>query len=170
MRVAGGKKRAVPLAFEEIGKLCGRRGLTGALKANEHDHVGRAVLCKRELGVRGAEQRGELVQNNADDVLRGGERVKHLGVKALLLAARHEVLDHAEVDVGLEQGEANLAHGDVDVILGETTLAAKLVKGVLETIGKRVEHSYIPSPTSARQKSRASKVWRSSRVSPTPMR
>ena len=170
VRVAGGQQRVSPLLLEKVRELGGGRRLTGALQAHEHDHVGRAVLRKGELGVRGAQKRGELVENDLDDVLGGAQRREDVGGEALLLAPGNELLDHAIVDVSLEKGHANLAHREVDVVLGEATLAAELLEGVLETVGERVEHGYIPSPTSARQNSRASKVWRSSMVSPTPMR
>ena len=170
VRVAGGQKRRMALALQEIGKLGCRRGLAGALQAHEHDHVGSAVLCQHQLGLGGAEKLGELVEHDAHHVLRRRERVKDLGREALLLAGGDKVLDHAEVDVCLEQGHANLAHGNVDVRLGELALTAELVKGVLETFGEAVEHGYFPSPTSARQKSSASKISRSSMDSPTPMR
>ena len=170
VRVAGGKQRRVALALQEIGELGRGRGLARALQAHEHDHVGRAVLRQHELGLVGAEKLGELVEHDAHHVLRRRERVQDLGREALLLAGGDKVLDHAEVDVGLEQGHADLAHGHVDVGLGELALAAELVKGVLEAFGEAVEHGYFPSPTSARQKSSASKVSRSSMDSPTPMR
>ena len=170
VRVAGGEQRRVALALEEVGELGRGRGLARALQTNEHDHVGRAVLRQHELGLGGAEKLGQLVEHDAHHVLRGRERIQDLGREALLLAGGDKVLDHAEVDVGLEQGHADLAHGHVDIGLGELALAAELVEGVLEAFGEAVEHGYFPSPTSARQKSSASKVSRSSMDSPTPMR
>ena len=170
VRVAGSQQRRMALALQEIGKFGRRRGLAGALQAHEHNHVGRAVLRQHKLGLGCAEKLSELVEHDAHHVLRRRERVKDLGREALLLAGGDKVLDHAEVDVCLEQGHANLAHGNVDVCLSELALAAKLVKGVLETFGEAVEHGYFPSPTSARQKSSASKISRSSMDSPTPIR
>ncbi len=142
--VAGGEKRLAPLALEQVGELGRRGGLAGALEADEHDHVGRAVLREDELGVGGAEKVGELVEDDLHDVLGGRQRVHDLGGQALLLAARHELLDHAVVDVGLEERHANLAHRAVDVVLGETTLAAELGEGVLESVGEAVEHCLHP--------------------------
>ncbi len=145
--VAGREQRALALPLEQVGELGGRRGLAGALEAHEHDHVRDAVLGEYELGLRGAEELGELVEHDLDDVLGGRERVEHLARHAALLAGGHETLDDLEVDVGLEEGEADLAHGDVDVILREAPLAAELVEGVLESVGQAVEHGTpIPRP------------------------
>ena len=134
VRVARGELRRVALLLEHVGKLGARGGLAGALQANEHDHVGRAVGHERELALSGAEKLCELGENDLDDVLRRRQRGKDLGREALLLAAGHEVLDHAKVDVCLKQRHANLAHCRVDIVLREATLATQLVEGVCEAV------------------------------------
>ena len=144
VRVAGGQKRAMALALEEVGQLGGGGGLAGALQAHHHDDVGRAVLGQDQLGLGGAQKLRELVKHDAHDVLGGRQGVQDLGGHALLLAASHELLDHAEVDVCLEKRHADLAHGEVDVVLGQAALAAQLVEGVLEAVGERVEHALHP--------------------------
>ena len=65
------------------------------------------------------------------DVLRRGERLQDLGGHAALLRLGDEVLHHLEVDVGLEQRHADVAHGRGDVGLGELALAAQAVEGVV---------------------------------------
>lgn len=67
--VASGEQRRAALLLEQVGKLYGRRGLTRALQAHEHDDVGDAV-AKDELALGGAEHLGELVEHDLDDVLR----------------------------------------------------------------------------------------------------
>ena len=47
-----------------------------------------------------------------------------------------EALDDLEVDVGLEQGEADLAQDLVDVGLGEAAPAAEACEDAVETIGE----------------------------------
>ena len=54
--------------------------------------------------------------------------------------AGDEVLDDLEVDVGLEQREADLAHRLVDGVLVEPPGAAEVAEGALEPVGERVEH------------------------------
>jgi hypothetical protein len=56
----------------------------------------------RKRAVAGAEQRGELLVDDLDDLLPGVERLEHLCADRARSNARHEVLDDAVVDVGLE--------------------------------------------------------------------
>ena len=48
--VARGEQRRTALLLEQVGQLYGRRGLTGALQAHEHDDIGNAV-AKDELAL-----------------------------------------------------------------------------------------------------------------------
>jgi hypothetical protein len=51
-----------------------------------------------------------------------------------------DVLGDGEVDVGLEEGEADLAEGVVDVLVGEGALAAEGLEGSLEFFGEILKH------------------------------
>jgi hypothetical protein len=51
-----------------------------------------------------------------------------------------EVFDDVEVDVGLEEGEADLAQGVGDVLVGDGALAAEGLEGALELVGKVFKH------------------------------
>ena len=53
-------------------------------------------------------------------------------------------LDDAEVHVGLEQREPDLAHRPVDVVLAQPALAAQAVEGGAESVGQGVEHQKKP--------------------------
>ena len=53
--------------------------------------------------------------------------------------------DHPEVDIGLEQGHADLAQDLVDVVLAEASLAAQTAEDALETVGECVEHRWCAS-------------------------
>ena len=80
------------------------------------------MRLENQTRIRAAEQLGELVEHDLHDVLRRGEQVEHLGGKAALLRAGDKRFDHREVDVRLKQRKTDLAHGGVDVVLGQTTL------------------------------------------------
>ena len=56
------------------------------------------------------------------------------------LTLRRELLDDLEVDVGLEQREADLAHRLVDVVLGQRAAGTDVGQGRLELLGEGVEH------------------------------
>ena len=137
--VARGEQRRAALLLEQVGQLYSCRGFTGALKAHEHDDIGDAV-AKDELALGGAEHLGELVEHDLDDVLRRRQRLHDLGGHAALLGLGDELLDDLEVDVGLEQRHANVAHGRSNIGLGQLTLATQAVKCVVEAIAQRIKH------------------------------
>ena len=95
----------------------------------------------------GAEHRGQLLVHDLDDLLAGIEAVEHIAAHRALAHARHEVLDHAEVDVGLEQREAHLAQRSIDVRLGYPAAAGQLAEDAAESFREIVEHGGESSPT-----------------------
>ena len=68
------------------------------------------------------------------------ERAQDVGAQAPLLHRRGERLDDLEVDVGLQQREADLAHGGIDVGLGQRAALPDIRQRALELLGKGVEH------------------------------
>src|SRR5204863_2535889 len=65
---------------------------------------------------------------------------RHLRTGRPLAHARDEVLDDLEVDVRLEQREADLAHRLAELLVGEASVAAKVAERRLQLVGKRVKH------------------------------
>ena len=145
--IGGG--RAVHVARDEQGRVLlllqtvrefGRGGrLARALQADEHDDVGNAAR-EDELRVGAAQKLGELVKHNLHDVLRRCERLEHLGGEAALLGASAELLHDFEVDVSLEQRQADLAHGRVDIFLGQAAFSAQAREYALQSLGKTFKH------------------------------
>ncbi len=117
VHVARAQQRVVILLLQQVGELRRRGGFTGTLKTHEHDDV-RDAAGKLQWRAFLAQQLGELVEHDLDDVLAGRERIQHLGGKAALLRALHERLHYLEVHIGFQQRHADLAHGHVDVLLG----------------------------------------------------
>ena len=58
----------------------------------------------------------------------------------LLLDARGELAHDRQGHVGLEQREADLAQGGVEVVVGEVALAAQLLEDSVEPIAETFEH------------------------------
>ena len=69
-----------------------------------------------------------------DDLLARVEALEDVVAEGGGLHARDEVLDDLEVDVGLEQREADLAHRLVDGVLVEPLGAAEVAQGRLEPV------------------------------------
>ena len=74
------------------------------------------------------------------DLLARREALPHVLAERALAHVRDELLDDAEVDVGLEQGEPDLAHGAGDRLLVEDAAPAEVAQGALELFAERVEH------------------------------
>ena len=112
----------------------------------------RAVEAER--AVAGAEDGGQLLVDDLDDHLAGVDVLDDVRADGALLDARHEVLDDLVVDVRLEEREAHLAHGDVDVCLGDAAVAGQAGEGVAEAVGEGVEHGGQSSGARARARAR----------------
>ncbi len=94
-----------------------------------------------ELRARGSEQRGQLLVDDLHDLLAGRQAREHLLADGALAHGGDERLDHAEVDVGLEQGEPDLAHRPIDVFLAQGSTRAQVAQRGLQLVGKRLEHA-----------------------------
>ena len=71
----------------------------------------------------------ELLVDDLDDLLGRVQRTGDLGALGPLLDPRDERADHRQRDVGLQQRDADLARGGVDVGVGEPALAAQVGAG-----------------------------------------
>ena len=69
--------------------------------------------------------------NDLHDLLAGGETLRDLGTERALTHTRDEVLHHLEVDVGLEQGEPDLAHRARDRLLVQLPPLAEVAERAL---------------------------------------
>ncbi len=87
-----------------------------------------------ELAAGAAHQLGELLVDDLDDHLAGLEALQHALADRLLADAGDELLGDLEVDVRLEQGEADLAHRLVDVVLAQLAARAQVRHRALEAL------------------------------------
>ena len=140
LQVGGDEQRRVALLLEPQRQLARERGLTGTLQAGQHDH-GRRVLGEPQPPRLAAEDRDELLVHDLDDLLRGVQRLRHLRARGAFLDPRDELPHHGQRDVRLEQGDANLAGGRVNVGLGQPSLAAQRGEDLGQPIGERLKHT-----------------------------
>ena len=68
------------------------------------------------------------------DLLARRDALQHLLSERALAHLGDEVLDDLEVDVGLEQGQADLPHGTRDRLLVELAAAAEVAERTLEPV------------------------------------
>jgi hypothetical protein len=138
----------VALALEPAAELSGQCRLTGALETGQHDDRRRGLGHPDAAGLP-AEDADELLVDDLDDLLRRVQRTGHLGAGRALLDRRDERADHRQRDVGLEQRDADLARGGVDVGLGEPALATQAAEDLVHTVGEGLEHSTSSEVTGA---------------------
>jgi len=123
LEVRGHEQRGVALLLEPAAQLAGQRGLTGTLQTGEHDHR-RRVLREGQLAGLAAEDADQLLVDDLDHLLRGIQRGGDLGALGPILDARHEGTHHRQRNVGLQEGQPNLARRGVDIGVGQPPLAA----------------------------------------------
>src|SRR3546814_698856 len=136
LQVGGDQDRGLALVLEPQRELGGQGRLAGTLEAGEHDHRGAGLGIAQAAGL-ASEDVDELLVDDLDDLLGRVQRLADLGAAGPLLDRAHELLDHGEGDVGLEQRDADLARSGVDVGLGELALAAEVLEGVGKTVDRK---------------------------------
>ncbi len=131
--VARHHRRALALSEQELGQLAAGRGLARALQTNHHDHGWRAGREDQLGGGRTHEVR-ELFVDDLDELLGRCQALEHLDAHGPFLDLGDELLDDLVVDVGLEQGEPDLARGALDILLRQLALPLQPVKSRLELL------------------------------------
>jgi hypothetical protein len=117
LQVGGHEQGGVALGLQPAAELAGERRLTGTLQTGQHDDR-RGLLGQPDAAGLAAEDVDELLVDDLDDLLCGVQRPGDVGAAGALLDGVDELPDHRERDVGLEQGDADLARGGVDVGIG----------------------------------------------------
>ena len=145
LQVGGDQQRGVPLALEPQRELAGQRRLAGALQAGQHDHRRRVLGVGQPAGL-AAEDGDQFLVDDLDDLLRRVQRGRDVGAGGPLLDLRDERADDRQRDVGLEQRDADLATGRVDVGRGQPTLAAQVGEDRGKPVGEGFEHERSLTP------------------------
>ena len=148
--VGGDEHRRLAVFLEQLGELGAGGRLAGALQAGQEDHSGR-MAAEGKLGVAAAHELDELFVHDLHDLLRRREALHDLRAERALLDVADELAHHLEVDVGLEQRQADLAHGGVDVLGGELAVALETLHDALQAVGERVEHGRSSRSVAERQ-------------------
>ena len=118
LEVGGDQAGLLLLVLAKVERELGRgRRLAGALEAAEENDGGRSA--EREPRVRRSHQLGQLLVDDLDHLLARLEPLQHLLAERPLSHGFDELLHDLEVDVRLEQGEADLPRRAGDRLLVE---------------------------------------------------
>src|SRR5262245_16647559 len=133
LQVGGDEAGLPPFLPQQQRELRGGRRLARALEPGEQDHRGRPT-GEGELRAAGAHQGRQLVVDDLHDLLARRDALQDLLTERPLPDLSNEVLDDLEVDVGLEQGEPDLAHRARNRLLVELSAPAEITEGALEPV------------------------------------
>ena len=147
--VAGHQQRPAALTLFKIPCQLGDvRRFTRALQADKHDDRRRRV-GHANAALPAAHQGTQLVVDDFDDLLRRRQAFQNILAHCLFADAGDKILDHAEVDVSLEQRHANLAHGCFNVALSQTPARTQVFEYFIEFFGQSFKCHQL-SPISSR--------------------
>ena len=90
-----------------------------------------------------AQEGGKLLMDYLDHLLARGDALQHLAAHGPLLDPVDQFPCDTEVDVGLQEGQADLAERLVHVPFGEAAAVAQAVEDRGELIGQGIEHASI---------------------------
>ena len=135
--IAGHQHGAAALLNEVFGKLGCVGRFTVALQAAEHDDGLTLVLDDQAGGFLAAHQGNELLVDDLDHLLGGGQALHDLLTHGALGDLGTEILGNLVVDIGFQQGHPHLAHGGFDVGLGQLAVAAQLFEHTGKAVGQR---------------------------------
>ncbi len=109
-----------PLLLEIHTELRDERGLAGTLEPHHHDR--RFPARENERLRFAAEQRGQFVMDDLDDLLGGREALEYVVAERPLLDSCDKILDDLVVHVRFEQRAANFSSGLLDVFFRNLSL------------------------------------------------
>ena len=92
-----------------------------------------------QLGRLAAQQGRQLLVDDLDHLLRRRQAAQDILPQGLLPDAGHQLLGHPVVDIGLEESQAHLAQGFLDVVLGQRVLTSQFFHGLVEAFGQFLE-------------------------------
>src|SRR5665213_2287437 len=184
LEVGTHQERVAALLFEPAGQLGRCRGLARALESGQQDDR-RGSAGVPDLEGLPPEDGDQFLVDDLDDLLARAQALGEFEPQAAVAHRRGELADHADLDVGLEEGGADLAEDLVDIGLGQPSSAPESAEDAVESVGQALEHGVLSLPdrtgTVVRpvagpgpvQKSASTKAWgsksiRSSGPSPSP--
>ena len=138
LQVGGHEHRLAAALLNRAAELAAGGRLARALQAAEHQH--RDVAAEVQRMVDRAHQVDQFLMDDVDELLGRVERLQHRLADGLLAHPAHEVLDHRQADVGLQQGPLDQLQAVAHVRLGELAASAQGSQRRTQVFLQRFEH------------------------------
>jgi len=133
VNVAPDDEGAIAALFEHAAEFGGGGGFARSVQTDHHDLE---WAGGRQLGFPLAEELHELVVDDLDDLLAGGDTLEDFLSVAGLLHAVDELARDLEVDICRQQRRAHLLEGVGHVFFGELADTAQVAQGRGEFVGE----------------------------------
>ena len=158
-RAANVGRHEVGIAFFfqlQVASELGDRGrLSRSLQPHEHHRHGRRG-GEIEPTALFTHQPNQFLVNDLDDLLAWGERLQDVLAEGLATNRVRKLLDDLDVDVGLEEREADFAKRFLEVRLADARFAPELLEDRFELVAEGLEHRR--SSTQLDERARLEKV------------
>ncbi|MPM55162.1 hypothetical protein SDC9_101955 [bioreactor metagenome] len=111
------------------------------MKSDQHDHGGRTGQI--QLAGFAAHELDQPVVHDLDHLLPRGHALEDGFAEAVGPDLFHKFARHVDIDVGVEQGEADVAHRVGDIALAEAGLAAQPLEEIAQFVAQIIKHAMI---------------------------
>src|SRR5215471_3511579 len=121
-------------------QLCSRRCFARPVEANNQNS--RLLFETKRLRI-AAEQRGQFVVKNFDDLLTRRNAAKHSFAERFFFYTGNEFSGDLKIDIRFKQRHAYLAQRGIDVRLADDAMPTKIFENLLKFVAKLCKHDVI---------------------------
>jgi len=127
--------------LQQVSQLTRESGLTRTLQTRHQDD-GRTIL-ELQLYSLTTHQLSQLVMNQLHHQLSGLDGREHIHTQRLLLDSIRKRLGHLVVDIGIQQGFADILHGLRHIDFGDFSFTFQYLERPFKSVTKILEHIYL---------------------------
>ena len=129
VNVTGNQQDFLSIVTQFESQFAGGRGFTAAVETDQHNNGGFSAGGK--FGNAAAQEFNQLVVDDFDDLLTGGHAFDNFLTDAFIADGFDEFADDLQIDVSLEQGKADFAHGLGDIFLCQRALSTEFTENIM---------------------------------------
>ena len=139
IHITCGKKCFLTLGLKLACDLGGRCRLTGSLQTDHHDHGQFLARAKSDLRCLGAHEIDHLFVYDLDHHLSRIKSAHNILADRALLHILDKLLYDSKVNIRFKQSHLDFPECRLDIILGQSALAAQIFEYILQFFGKTVK-------------------------------